>query len=262
MTDLRGIQQAFQRYVMKDDNDVSVHVADSSGAFAEHRLATYYNAYRIRLIDALAMHYPVLQRYMGEDQFENLALAYLDTHPSINRSIRWFGGRLAQYLLAQSDLENSELLSEIATFEWARVSVFDEKDSPQVVTLNEMANLSVEQWPRLQFQFKPAIRLLNLEHNAPQLAKAIDDDEPLPAMQRTAKPLTWLVWRQHHNIRWRSFASYEAEAIESAIDGSCFSTICDDLLEWIEVDQVAMTAASLVKQWIEDQLITNLRQKE
>ncbi len=261
MSDLRQIQQAFQRYVMEDDETVAGFVDQSSGALAQHRLATYYNAYRIRLIDALAVNYPVLRGFLGETAFENLALGYLSRHPSRHASIRWFGDQLPAYLPAAAELTNIDLLREIASFDWARTTVFDATNCSSLVTLETMARLPVEQWPQLQFQFKPAIRWLDLSYNVPQLAAAIDRETGLPE-PLAAEPQRWLVWRKDHNLYWRSLEVDEAWALEAAMRGSSFSTVCDGLLEWLDSEQVAISAATMVKQWITDQLITKLTQKE
>jgi len=259
MADLRGTQQAFRRYLMLDDEDVKTLVADSDGAITQHRLATYYNAYRNRLIDALAANYPAVQQYLGEQAFEQLALAYLDSFPSMKRSVRWFGDQLAAFLSTRDDLQERELLSEIARFEWARVSVFDARDSDCLVSLQEMAELPVNQWPQTGFEFISAMRILDLSTNAPQLANAIEANQPRPAVEYQSLPVRWLIWRQGHNIVWRSLAVHEAWAIEAAINGDSFSLICEGLQEWLIPEQVAMAAAGIVKQWITDQLITKLQ---
>ena len=37
-----------------------------------------------------------------------------------------------------------------------------------------------------------------------------------------------------------------------------FAEICEGLLEWIDADQVALTGAGFLKQWVSDQLLTGL----
>src|SRR5690606_40146004 len=60
--------------------------------------SVYADAYRLRLIEALAHNYPRLQQLLGEEEFSTVARSYLDEHPSRSVSVRWFGNRLAVHL--------------------------------------------------------------------------------------------------------------------------------------------------------------------
>jgi hypothetical protein len=57
---------------------------------------------------------------------------------------------------------------------------------------------------------------------------------------------------------WRSLEVHEAWALESAVKGANFADICEGLLEWIDEQQVAITAAGFLKQWVSDQLVVSL----
>ena len=77
--------------------DPSARVVSSAKTSASRRLAIYYDAYRLRLLEALDSNYPILHSWMGDDEFEKLGLAYLDAHPSTHFSIRYFGHRLSEF---------------------------------------------------------------------------------------------------------------------------------------------------------------------
>ena len=64
MTHLRELQLRFQDYLIGGAEDIEQDIISTADALAEHRLATYYNAYRIRLIDCLAVDYPALEKYL------------------------------------------------------------------------------------------------------------------------------------------------------------------------------------------------------
>ncbi len=259
MTDLRDIQQAFQRYLTDDDEAISDFVVSSDSVKAEHRLATYFNAYRIRLVNSLAINYPLVKAMLGEAHFEGLAIDYLQRHPSKNASVRWFGDQFSGFLAAKSGLENFELLSELAVFEWSRLSVFDEQHADNLISLQDMAQLPAEEWPDLRFTFKPAIRIVEFNYDIPRLVAAIEANQPQPELLKQPHARQWLVWRQQLDMHWRSLAADESWALQKAMQGKEFSAICDGLTEWHETGQIALRAAALVKQWIHDQLITNLQ---
>ncbi len=255
MTRLRELQLRFQDYLLGNSEDITGVIVDTDDALAEHRLATYYNAYRIRLIDCLAIDYPALDKLLGREAFENLALDYLARYPSTHPSVRWFGSRLPEYLRQHYRSEEREFLCELADWEWAQTMVFDAAGSDSLFTLDDMARVPPEDWPQLRFAFIPAMRWLDLHWNAPPIRQALDAEGELPQKQRAAYPLRWLLWRRELTTRWRSLEVDEAWAIEQAAGGAGFAAICEGLLEWIDAEQAALRAAGLLKQWVGDGLL-------
>ena len=233
-------------------------VVSTENALAEHRLGTYYNAYRIRLIDALATDFSALQQYLGREAFENLVLDYLHLYPSTHPSVRWVGRHLHDYLQQHYNSEDAEFVRELAQYEWAQASVFDAAASDQLVQLEDMAHVPAESWPALIFTFQPAMDCLDLYWNVPQIEQACDQGKPLPDKQREEFPRRWLLWRREFKTHWRSLEVHEAWALEQAMLGASFAEICEGLLEWVDADQVALIAAGFLKQWIGDQLVSGL----
>ena len=91
MSHLRDLQLRFQDYLINGSEAIEADIVSTETALAEHRLGTYYNAYRIRLIDALAVDYSALEKHLGRETFEHLILDYLQHYPSHTPSVRWFG---------------------------------------------------------------------------------------------------------------------------------------------------------------------------
>ena len=70
MKHLRELQLRFQDYLISGSEDIEQDIISTENALAEHRLGTYYNAYRIRLIDCLAVDYSALLKYLGRECFD------------------------------------------------------------------------------------------------------------------------------------------------------------------------------------------------
>lgn len=70
MTRLRNLQLRFQDYLLGSSEDIERDIVSTENARAEHRLGAYYNAYRIRLIDCLAIDYLALEKILGRTAFE------------------------------------------------------------------------------------------------------------------------------------------------------------------------------------------------
>ena len=258
MSRLRDLQRRFQDYLVDDSPAIEADIVSTENALARHRLGAYYNAYRIRLIDALAVDYAALDSYLGRETFERLALDYLHEYPSRHPSVRWFGRHLPAFLEQRYDDDDAELVHELAAYEWAQTGVFDAPDSPRLVQLEDMAHYPPESWPDLRFSFKAAIVWLDLHWNVTQLKAAADKEATLPEPRRTDIPQRWLLWRRDFKIHWRSLDVHEAWALEQAQGGANFATICEGLMEWVDADQVALVAAGFLKQWISDQLLLDL----
>ena len=255
MTLLRELQLRFQDYLLGNSEDIERDIVSTEDALAEHRLGTYYNAYRIRLIDCLAIDYPALEKHLGREAFERLALDYLAQFPSTHPSVRWFGGKLPEYLRERYRGEDAEFLYELASWEWAQTTVFDAADSESLFGLEDMARVPPEDWPQLRFEFKPALQWLDLYWNAPLIGNAFENDKAPPSKQRAGYPLRWLLWRREMKTLWRSLEVDEAWALEQAAAGADFAAICEGLLEWIDAEQVSLRAAGLLKQWVGDHLL-------
>lgn len=258
MTHLRDLQLRFQDYLIGESEDIEADIISTPNALAEHRLGAYYNAYRIRLIDCLAVDYSALEQYLGRTAFENLALDYLRHYPSTHPSVRWFGQHLPTYLRDIYQGEDQEFLQELASYEWAQSLVFDAAGSASLFQLEDMAQVPPEAWPELTFCFKPAMRWLDLHWNVVRIENAIDTGAEVPQPQRSDYPQRWLIWRRELKTYWRSLEVHEAWALEQAAKGANFAAICEGLLEWIDAEQVALVAAGFLKQWISDQLLISL----
>jgi hypothetical protein len=258
MSHLRELQLRFQDYLTGGSEAIEADIISTENALAEHRLGAYYNAYRIRLIDALAVDYPALEILLGREAFEDMALDYLRRYPSKQPSVRWFGQHLPAYLIENYRGEDAEFVSELANYEWAQTTVFDAADSVELFQLEDMARVPGDAWPGLSFEFRAALLWLDLHWNVPQIETALDNGEEAPRRQRSDIAQRWLLWRRDYKTHWRSLDVHEAWALEQAANGVNFAAICEGLLEWVDAQQVALVAAGFLKQWISDQLITRV----
>lgn len=257
MNALGDLQTEFQSFLLEGREDIRRRVAGTGKVSAEQRLSIYYDAYRLRLLEALDSNYPVLHGWIGDDEFERLGLAYLAAHPSTHFSIRYFGHELAGFLAAGESYRDKPFLSEMARFEWAMAEAFDAPDSA-LVRLEDMGAIVPEAWPGLRFTMQGSVHRLNLEWNVPVIWKAIDAEQAPEQPRRSEYPQSWLLWRQDLKTYFRSLSVDEAWALDAAANGGTFAMICEGLCEWIDVQHVAAHAAGLLKQWIADGLIRSI----
>lgn len=258
MTELHDLQMRFQDYLITGNESIEADITSSDNALAEHRLAVYYNAYRLRLIDALAVDFTALDQYLGREAFEYLTLDYLKHYPSRHPSVRWFGENLSRYITEHYQGDDREFVQELVDYAWAKSLIFDKVHSDELFQPEQVATLPPEAWATIRFHFKPAIQWLDLYWNIPAIDSAVESETDVPDKQRGEHPQRWLLWRQEMRTHWRSLEVHEAWAIEQAVLGANFSELCEGLCEWVDAEQVAMTAAGFMRQWLTDQLVQRL----
>lgn len=252
------LQTQFQSYLLLGHkSEIERHVMATDKASAEQRLAVYGNAYRLRLLEVLGEDFPGLKGLLGTESFTALGLAYIDAYPSEHRSIRWFGRHLSHFLRERAPHNDRPELAEMAVFEWVQGEVTDAADSP-VYSTEQLAAVSPAHWPNMRVILQPALRRLELYWNVPMVWRAIHDGGAMPVSEHSERPLPWLLWRRSLEVYWRSLANDEHWAIQACLDGRSFGEICQGLNERSPVPDVALRAASLLKQWLSEDLVAHI----
>lgn len=257
MNKLLRMENKFQDYLLHANPEILQHVVSTSKVPADVRLGIYSYAYRVRLQEALMSSYPVLQIYLGYEQFEELCNAYIDLRPSQCRSIRWFGDQLAEFLRHQPIYKELPYLSELAQLEWTMALVFDAADS-DVLHLEDMQHIPPEAWGSMQLRIHPSAHRLALSWNVVQIWRAIIDEQTPAKPQQSESTVAWILWRKELLSQYSSIPDDEAWAINAMIDGLTFGELCEGLCQWVDEQNAGMHAASLLKGWITAGLITDV----
>jgi hypothetical protein len=255
MSHLVELQRDFQRRLLDADKDAPSWISRGGRATPATQLSVYTNAYRARLKEVLQHDFPVLAAALGGERFDTLADAYIETHPSHAFTLRDFGRDLATFLREHAEYGDTPILHELAAFEWTLGEAFDAADD-RALTEQDVTSVPAEAWPVLQFVFHASVRRLDLATNTPSLWKAVNTETTPPEAHTEPEPRPWLIWRQELTTRYRSLTEEEALALDAAKNGATFSDICEALSSVIPEEQVPLRAASLLKGWIADGLIS------
>jgi len=254
---LSGLQGRFQDYLLRFSGAMAQEIV-SDTLDAETRLKIYADAYRLRLLEALETDYIALRAALGAEEFDMLGRSYIDACPSDHYSVRYFGRHLSHFLTENRPYRDQPVLADIARFEWAMTDAFDAPDAASA-GIDDMATVPAGSWPGLRFSLHPSLQRIDLQWNAPAIWHAADKGEPLPEPQRAEFPLGWMVWRQGLQIYFRSLSVDQAWMLDALRAGQSFARICEGLTEWIDAQHVAGHAAGLLKQWLLDGLIQDLK---
>jgi hypothetical protein len=257
MKRLAAIEAQFQDHVLAGDSAVAAEIDGSSQEFRDARLSIYRDAYRMRLTEVLGNDYEVLHAYLGDELFNDLAADYIAAHPSTFRNVRWFGGKMAQFLGATPRYAEHPELAELARFEWALGQAFDSADE-DAVRFEDVASVPPQAWAELRFRAHPSLKTMAMGTNAVAIWKAIGDETvPSPAAI-LAEPVTWAIWRKLRSPFFRSLPNDEAWALNAMLSQASFGEICAGLCEWVAQEEAAARAASLLRGWVEEGWIAQL----
>lgn len=259
MSTLARLQHDLQQHVLKGDAAILAAVNGSERVPAATRLAVYAEAYRLRLIEALASNMPRLQQLLGQQEFPVVAQMYIDRHPSTFTSIRWFGHRLGELLAQERPAE--PWLAELARWEWAIAAAFDAPDG-EPMGFTHLAQFAPDDWPALAFQFHASVQSLQAATNAPALFKALTEEQPAPQPANLDEPQAWLIWRRELTTQYRSMDPAEAATLAVMREGGTFASMCETLCAWHDPEQVATQAATYLKQWITEDLIIEVQRTD
>jgi hypothetical protein len=254
---LAELQRNFQAHLLVGDDAILESVVDAPPLPPAARVKVYRNAYRVRLLDALKDTHPVLFKILGDEVFEGLGAAFIDAHPSVHRSIRWYGRELADFLAQRSPYADQPILAEIARFEWTLSEVFDASDAVPIGR-DALQALDPDAWDQLGFVFHPSLRLLNLSWNTVAVWQAMSRDEDPPRPEPAETPTPWLLWRRDLTNRFRSLDAPENASLEAGLSGRRFGELCAVLGAWLQEEEIPLRAATLIGRWTDSGMITGL----
>lgn len=225
MTSLDTIQQDFQNFVLGqlDETGMLPHIAATSGLATRARLSIYYDAYRIRLREALSEAFDKTHRYLGDDLFYELCAAYIEQHPSQKRNLRWYGAQFSDFLAQQ--LKDYLVVSELAAFEWALSLAFDAEDQV-ILTLADLATLDEAAWGTIGFHCQASVHFLDTYWNSVPIWLALNEEQTPPVAMKGDVSVSWLIWRKQLQPHFRSLSGAEHQALLGLCAGHSFSDVC------------------------------------
>ena len=263
MTQLAKLQNTFQDYVLKADESASNTWVSAEGKAApETQLSIYSYAYHARLNEVLANDFPTILVAIGEDYFNLLASEYIKAHPSKYFSLRYFGAAFPNFIadLIQQETTWKEMpwLYELAVFEWSLGQAFDAADD-NLFTEQDMSTVALEAWPTLKFKLHSSVQRLNFEWNIVEMWQALTAETPIEVSAAKNASSPWLVWRENLSTHFRSMEKDEQIAFDTLGQDGDFTDICESLANTINEDEVPLHAASLLKSWISQSLISSIQ---
>lgn len=225
----------------------------SSLAFpAPQRFAVYANAYRRRLVEALAAVYERCLEVIGEEAFEAQALDYVEAHPPASRALRWYGDDFPDWLRTRSSA--APLMADLAIIDRGLRRAFDAADA-SALTRDALLALAPMQWAQLRLAWHPALSVATCAADAIALWRG--ESAPAAAMA-CAGPTPIAFWRHDSQTFFRSLAAPEAELLKRL---RADATLAEACLEGHRPMAIEAAAAALLA-WIDAGWVSAIRTDE
>lgn len=255
MSELQRIQRSMMAFLLSKDESIEADVVNTKTANAKQRLSIYGDGYGYRLHDALSENYPAIHTLLGDEGFFKIAYEYIDSVPSQHFSLRYFGIKLEAFFT--KNYSSEPYLAEMARFEWALRKAFDAKNE-DTIGIDALQVIPVDRWGGLQFTFHESVSRIDLEWNTPQLWAAIEaDSDPIPP-EKLEQPQAWLLWRQGLINHYRSLDVDEGWALDSALAGDNFESLCQGVCEWTDEEHAPARIAGFLGSWTNEGLLTDI----
>lgn len=257
MNTTQTLQADFQQFILgqRDAGSMHKHLADTPGLERDARLDIYYQAYRLRLRDALSEAYSKTHAYLGDDMFYQACAAYIAAHPSHFRNLRWFGDKFATLLCTQ--FPDHPQVAELAQFEWALGYAFDAEDHP-ILGLPDLATVS--DWETVGLRTSSSLQFISMRWNSVAIWLALSEDqtppEPEPEPEHTELATTWIVWRKQLQACFRSLSTEEAQALQGLSLGQRFADVCEQVAE--DKPAIAQQIGGWLQTWLVDELLASV----
>lgn len=250
MTSLKEMQETFQRAVVEGDDAVLAELVDTSKEKRDVLLGVYRNAYVLRLIEFLMGDYEMVHTLVGDEQFGDLARAYIAAHPSRQPNARWFGMHLPEFLRATEPYSGTPVVADVAALERALNDAFDAAEA-DMLTMDDFGRIAPEDWGTLTFIPHPSVRRLDLASNAADIWRALRAGETPSEPETLDEPCRVIVYREDTKPAYRVLAPDEAMMWDEAANGVRFSVLCEMLAAFAGADEAPARAAAYLRCWIE-----------
>ena len=241
-------QRRFSAWLAGGEIDVSAMV----GARAQRGLAVYRHAVGATLTAALRDSFEKTHAWLGDEAFDAAAAAHIQNRPSTSWTLSNYGEGFEATLadLYPYDPE----VAELAWLDWSLRCAFESPDPAEI----DPGALAEVDWDAAILCFAPKPAWRTIATNAAAIWSALSVGEAPPAAANLDAPAALIVWRQGLEPRFRTINGVEQAALESALAGDDFATVCEVIARADPVADPAQRAGEMLGQWLGEGLVVGV----
>ncbi len=246
---LAELQAAFQAAILSDDPAVLAAILEPPLEARDRLLGVYQNAYRQRLLGAIANGYPLLRALTGPERFQEIAASYIAANVSTSPDMSQYVAGLPGHLASATPWPAEPLLAEMARLEETIAAVFVSADDKRL-QLADLGALPIEAWPDLAFAPAAATCRLDFSTNAFAIWLALSRAEAAPDAAALAQAEHIIAYRPEWVVQLRSMQPEEAMMWDEMVSGRPFGELCQSVAEHGGENGAAGRAAAYLGGWV------------
>lgn len=202
MSALAKLMDTFHSALLTKDGSAAADTLRTNPRIApQKQMAIYIEGYRLRLIQAIRSDYPTLLALLGEQDFDALALRFIEDNPPRHFNLDRYPHAFAAFVKVHG---GDAFAADMAALEAAIAQTFMLEDSPPL-TPEMLRGISPETFGSTVLALRTASCLLAMEHDAEACLLAVRDGKPA---MRSPVSACYLMLVRHHNEVQRHALSY------------------------------------------------------
>jgi hypothetical protein len=156
---LADLQRDFARAVRGDALAIPRLAIDAAGLNAERRIAVYRNHHRLSLAAALAANFQTVEKVVGEEAFQALALSFLAIDPPRELCLAAYGSGFPAFLESDPRSQSLVYLGDVARLDWAQ-NLAERANNLSPFSAAHLADINADCLEALRLQPHPSLTLL------------------------------------------------------------------------------------------------------
>jgi len=235
-----------QQHIAVDTSQIESVVTPSDRRTSIQRLEVYAHAYYARLVECLKSIYPLFAKTVGDELFDQFAVAYLQQYPSRSYTLNRLGDQFPDFLEETSPTKGTDewsfedFLVRLAVVERSIDAIFDGPgfEGQEVLSNHHLEGVSPESFAEATFEVVPCLQLHSFPFPVNDFITAVkqDADAPIPQFAPSWLALTrrdFIVRRvplsrlEYHIL----YGLAEGGTVEQSIGGALIEGVSHDDLQ-------------------------------
>jgi hypothetical protein len=129
------------------------HFAKAISGPVKGRIRVYRNTVAAGMINALRDNFPIVERLVGQEMFDAIALDHAFEHPPQSPVLALYGDQFPSWIANQQWVDQIPYLADVARVEWLRIKSLFAADEP-ALTFDQLRG--VQDWQSATFKLHPA----------------------------------------------------------------------------------------------------------
>lgn len=249
-----------QQQIAVDASQIESVVSPSKRRTSVQRLEVYTHAYFARLVECLKSIYPLFAKTVGDELFDQFAIAYLQQYPSQSYTLNRLGDRFPDFLEETSpargtdELEFEDFLVGLAVTERSIDAIFDGPGVEQTAVLSpsQLEGISPEVFAEATFKMVPCLRLHSFPFPISDFITAIKQD---PQAQMPEVAPSWLaLTRRDYVVRRVPLSRWEYHLLVRLAEGRSVSQAIEGaVIEVAPAEDISELLADAFKKFTNEQ---------